>query len=693
MELDDLNEQQQKAVKVVEGPLLIVAGAGTGKTKTLTTRVAYLVSEMKVDPKSILAITFTNKAADEMKKRVYRLIGDTADEIWISTFHSFGVSIIRNYGHLLGYKSNFTIMDSDDSTMLIKKVLKDLNYDINYFNPKGIKNKISSAKNELLSPLDYEPFANTDYEKVVLEVYQEYERRLKNSNALDFDDLLMTPITLFYNNPSVLAEYQERYKYILIDEYQDTNRAQYILSKMISAKYQNICVVGDPDQSIYSFRQADYKNILNFEHDYNKAQVITLEKNYRSSQKILDVANAIIKNNFFRKEKSLYTDLVNDIKPIYHQASDERDEAYYVINEIKKNGNSRVLSENAILYRTNAQSRNFEEVLISENIPYRVIGSYYFYKRKEIKDLISYLKLIYNNKDDVSLLRIINEPKRGIGEKTIADLTERARTENCSIYEVIVDGKEKQFKDIIENIKKEMDNLSLTELVDVILDKTNFLEQLKSEHSVEADIRIENLEEFKSITKTFEERLGIVSLDTFLEEISLVADREEYNEDKDGIILMTIHSAKGLEFDNVFVVGLEEGILPHVNSFESKNDIEEERRLCYVAITRAKKKLWLTNAKQRRLFGKDSMTIPSRFIKEIDEDMLSMSGSDFIRKEKPIFIDTDSEYKIGEKIRHDSYGEGIIVSIGNDILTVAFKHPLGIKKLMKGHRSIKKVEK
>ena len=692
MNLENLNDSQLESVKTTEGPLLVMAGAGSGKTKVLTTRIAYLISEMGVDPKSILAITFTNKAAKEMKDRVISMLGVLAYNIQISTFHSFGLSIIKNHYDKLGYNKNFTIIDSDDVTTLIKKILKELNYDPKIYNPKGIKSRISGAKNELLGASDYAKYSTSEYEEIVLKVYQMYEQKLKTNNSLDFDDLLMQPIILFNKYPEVLKEYQEQFKYILIDEYQDTNEAQYTLTKMISAKYKNICVVGDSDQSIYAFRGSNYKNILNFEKYYKDAKVIMLEKNYRSTKNILNVANDIIKNNKLRKDKILYTDNEEGIKVQYHRSDNEKDEAFYVKKEIEKLKVTEPLSEIAVLYRTNAQSRNIEEALLRDNIPYKVVGSIYFYKRKEIKDLIAYLNVLYNPRDDISLTRVINVPKRGIGNKTIENLSNKATEKNTSIFEVISSGKELEFKKIIEEINILRENLSLTELVDLVLDKTGIKQELLNEKTLEAEVRLENLEEFKSITRSFEDKNGIISLEDFLMEISLVSDIEEHKNHSNVVTLMTIHSAKGLEFNNVFIVGLEEGIFPHMNSLDNPNDVEEERRLCYVAVTRAKKRLWLVNAKRRTLFGNDSTNPPSRFIKEISDEFLE---SDQVEDVKVIvkedMIDESIEYNLGDKVLHNIFGQGVIVGIDKTILSIAFPHPHGIKKLMKGHKSIRKV--
>ena len=689
MYLDSLNEKQKEAVNITDGPLLVLAGAGSGKTRVLTTKVAYLILEKKIDPSAILAITFTNKAAKEMKERILDMVGMIGYQIQISTFHSFGLTILKKHYDKLGLSKNFTILDSDDSNTVIKNILKDMNYDENY---KAIKSIISNNKNALIDSNEYSRFVNNDYEEMILDIYTKYEQRLKRNNSVDFDDLLMLPIVLFKKHPEILKEYQEQYKYILIDEYQDTNEAQYLLAKMISGKYKNICVVGDDSQSIYSWRGSNYKNILNFEKDYPNCKTVYLEQNYRSTKTIIEASNELIKNNVNRKDKNLWTDNEQGTKIIYHQALNEKDEAYYVINEIHKLINKGTkLSDIAILYRTNAQSQNFEKELILNNIPYKVIGSVYFYNRKEIKDLLAYLKLIYNKDDDVSLSRIINVPRRKIGKTTLDKLKEKANNLNISLFDAIDSGKELEFKNLILELNSGKDEMSLSNFISLVLDKTGLIKELESENTIEAETRIENLKEFKTIAIQFEENYGIISLEDFLNEISLVADITEYK-DNDGITLMTIHSAKGLEFDNVFIVGLEESIFPHLNSFDSSEQLEEERRLCYVAITRARKNLWLVNAEVRLIYGNKVKNPESRFINEISDELLA---KDKVFEEKKINIsenvDTTIEYKIGEHIYFDMYGKGVIVGIKDKILTVAFKHPYGIKLLMKGHKKIRKV--
>ena len=696
--IDSLNDRQKEAVVNTDGPMLILAGAGSGKTKVLTTKVAYLIEEKNIDPNNILAITFTNKAAKEMKERIFKLEGNSAFYIQISTFHSFGLKILKENCELLGYEKNFTILDSDDSLSIIKKIMKELNIDANKYNPKAIKNVISNNKNEIINPEKYSLYVNTDFDEIALEVYRKYEKSLKINNAVDFDDLLILPLKLFNNNPGVLQKYQEKYKYVFIDEYQDTNEPQYILSKMISAKYKNITVVGDADQAIFTWRGANYKNILNFEKDYKDAKVVLLEENYRSTKTILNAANNVIKNNKVRKEKNLWTQNEEGSKITYYKAFDEKDESNYVVNEIKKLIEKGVNPKDiCVLYRANAQSRTVEEAFLTSNISYNIVGSYAFYNRKEIKDLIAYLKLIYNNKDDVSLLRVINYPKRGIGNKAIENLAIKSNVLDKSLYEVIDSGKELDFKNMIEEIKKEESHLTLTELIDMVLDKSGMKKSLEDEKSIEADIRLENLEEFKSIAKAMEINEGIVSLEELLDKLALVSDvSEQKNDNEDKVTLMTMHAVKGLEYDYVFVVGVEEGLFPHSNSLESNDELEEERRLCYVAITRAKKKLYLINARSRILYGKVSSNVPSRFINEISDEYIETIGkkedSNLFKPkiDKNKMMNEDNDLHPGDMVNHDKYGFGVVVTIDGSIATISFKRD-GLKKLMKNHKSIHKM--
>ena len=687
--LKNLNDEQIEAVKHNEGPCLVLAGAGSGKTKVLTNRIAYLI-ENGVRDYNILAITFTNKAAKEMRDRVYNLVGDVAS--FIGTFHSLGLRIIRENCGYLNLPSNFSIIDSDDVLTVIKKILKDMNLDTKQYSPSYIRNRISFIKNQMLSEMELDKFFNTPIDKIVVDVYYKYNERLIASAAVDFDDLLLMPVRLFEHNKEILEHYQERYKYILIDEYQDTNPVQYKLSKLLASKYKNIFVVGDMNQSIYAFRQADYHNIVNFEKDYANAKTIKLEHNYRSTNNILNAANDVISHNKERKDLRLYSDQCDGPKITYLRSYDEKHEISLVIDEINKlylDGYEP--KDVAILYRTNAQSRAIEEVFASKGIPYKIYGSYYFYNRKEIKDLISYLKLIYNDKDEISLRRIINVPKRGIGDSAIKDIELRANLNQCSMYDALESKKELEFKDIIESIKKTSENLSLTELIDEVLDKSGMKKELEDSHLIEDETRLENLMEFKSITASYEERTGSVNLGDFLEEISLVSDQANHTEDGNVVTLMTLHSAKGLEFPVVFMVGMEEGIFPHNMSIMEDN-IEEERRLCYVGITRAKEKLYLTNAKRRMLYGKDQMNVPSRFIAEIKDDLLEkneINKEEKIIKKGEMYTKDNSDIVKGSIIDHTEYGLGAVIDVSGSLITVAFK--CGVKKLMKNHKSITKV--
>lgn len=691
---DKLNEQQIKAVKHIDGPCLVIAGAGSGKTKVLTTRIAYLM-EQGISDTNILAITFTNKAAKEMRERLNVMVPGT--RVFVGTFHSFGLKIIRENLELLGMDKNFTILDSDDVLSLIKKIMKDLGMDIKEISPYFVRNKISFIKNELLTDALLDKYFNTEVEKKVIEIYHEYLKVLKKNNSVDFDDLLKLPVELFKRNSDVLERYQEHYQYILIDEYQDTNEVQYKLSKMLADKYKNIFVVGDPSQSIYGFRGANFRNILDFEKNFKNTKVIKLEQNYRSTKNILDAANSVIKNNKERKEMELYSTLGDGVKVKYLRSYDEKHEIALIVDEIKK-----LLKEGytyqdiAIFYRTNAQSRNVEEVLLKNGFPYKVVGSYYFYNRKEIKDLLCYLRLINNTNDDVSLRRVINTPKRKIGNKSVLDLERRADAAGISMFDAIDSGKELEFKNIILELQQDALNLSLTELIDDVLDKSGLKRELELEHTLEADLRLENLMEFKSITASYEARTGSVNLNDFLDEISLIADISEHQDDDNVITLMTLHSAKGLEFPIVFITGMEEGIFPHQNAFlEGDAGIEEERRLCYVGFTRAKERLYLTNARKRMLYGKTTSNAPSRFISEIQGDVLETLNSS-VKEEKVInkeelYSDTDVEYKKGDLVMHTIYGKGVVIDVDEKFVNIAFAKNFGIRKLMKNHKSLKKI--
>lgn len=689
-----LNDKQKEAVMHVDGPCLVLAGAGSGKTRVLTERIVNLINN-GVSPYNILAITFTNKAAREMRERVYNGIEEEANKIFIGTFHSLGLKIVRENASVIGYSNNVTILDRDDVNTLIKRFMKELNLDTEHYPVKSILNKISFAKNEGLSPEEFDKFAKAPLDMAACKVYKMYESALKRSNSVDFDDLLILPLRIFKKDKSVLEKYQEHFKYILVDEYQDTNMVQYDMCKLLASKYRNLFVVGDMDQSIYSFRFANYMNVINFEKDNKDAKVIVLDENYRSTNNILNAANDVIKNNKERKEKNLWSSKGDGDKIKYIRCDNEQEEASTVVRltkELLDKGEKP--SEIAVLYRTNGQSRVFEEAFLKENIPFKIVGSYFFYNRKEIKDLISYMHLIYNNNDDASLERVINVPRRGIGSKTIERLRSEASISDKSMFEVVSSGKELGFKNLIIDLTNESKNTDLVGLVDVILDKTGIRKELEEKNDLESEIRLENLNEFKSIALAFQEK-GIFSLEEFLENISLVSDKNEYKEVDDGINLMTLHSAKGLEFNDVFLVGMEEGIFPHNRSFESESELEEERRLCYVGITRAKEHLWLMNAKKRTLFGQVSMNFPSRFIKEINSDLIDKEESVSLKNNNYIGNmyerDLNDDLKVGDKIVHDKFGEGIVVKIDGSVATIAFGYMYGIKNLAKNHKSIKRV--
>jgi DNA helicase-2/ATP-dependent DNA helicase PcrA len=691
--LDKLNQAQKEAVLHKDGACLVIAGAGSGKTKVLTTRIAHLI-ESGVSPYEILAITFTNKAAKEMRDRLNILVPN--NNAFVGTFHSFGLRIIReNYLHL-GLDRNFTIIDSDDVLSIIKKILKEKGIDSKECAPSYIRNRISFIKNEMLTPAEIEKYMTSDAEQIAAEVYTEYKRRLKNNNSVDFDDLLTLPVELFLHNQEVLEHYQNKFKYILIDEYQDTNEVQYKMTKLLASKYQNIFVVGDPDQSIYMFRGANFRNILNFEKDYQNTKVIPLEENYRSTKMILDAANSVIKNNKERKEKNLRSNNGVGIKLKYLRSYDEKHEITLVIEQIKELLQQGYQKKDiAIFYRTNAQARVVEEQFLKANIPYKVVGSYYFYSRKEIKDLICYLRLILNPHDEISLRRVINVPKRKIGASTIASIESIANEKSISMFDAIEKGKELEFKNLILELQKDSESMSLTELIDDILEKSGMKEELENDSSLESELRLDNLMEFKSITATFEETTGSVNLGDFLEEISLIADITEHKDFEDVVTLMTIHSAKGLEFDVVFLVGMEEGIFPHANALVDRDGIEEERRLMYVGITRARKLLYLTNAKRRMLYGKDQSNPPSRFIEEIDSELMEQSNNSIkeekIMDKKDMYNDTEVEYQNGDVVNHVTYGKGVVIGVDKTIVTIAFAKNFGVRKLMKNHKSLTKV--
>lgn len=687
-----LNDKQLEAVEHKDGPCLVLAGAGSGKTKVLTQRIINLI-DSGVSPYNILAITFTNKAAKEMRNRVENELGGITDSIFIGTFHSFGLRILRENYIDIGYTSNITILDTDDAKAIVKRILKENGYDPAKYEIRTIINKISSAKNDGISPDEYTKLFLNDLDIVIGLVYKEYTKLLKDNNSVDFDDLLLKPVELLKKNKIILEKYQERFKYILVDEYQDTNSIQYELCKLLASKYKNIFVVGDANQSIYSFRNADYRNILNFEKDYKNAKVILLEENYRSTNNILKAANSVIKNNSEGKKLNLWSSKRDGELIDYIRCEDEIKEANFVINKIKDLvSNGYKYSDIAVLYRTNAQSRVVEDAFVRNNIPHNIIGSYYFYNRKEIKDLIAYLKLIYNPCDSISLERIINVPKRGIGAKSIENLRKKATENNISMFDAIDSGKELEFKKMILNLQEFSLNGNLSDLIEEILSTTGLRMEYEINKSLENEAKVENLNEFKTVALMFEES-GIYDLQTFLENIALVSDRGQYNNDGDEVSIMALHSAKGLEFNVVFLLGMEEGLFPHNRSFNSLSDLEEERRLCYVGITRAKEKLYLLSARQRTIFGKTSGTIESRFIREINDDLINKISSVKEHEEKRVvgnMYNSSSEIKTGDNVIHTVFGEGVVVNISGGIATIAFKKGIGVKSIAANHKYLTK---
>ncbi|WP_408009164.1 DNA helicase PcrA [Pseudalkalibacillus sp. A8] len=730
--LSGLNPEQKKAVKHTEGPLLIMAGAGSGKTRVLTHRIAYLLVEKGVAPWNILAITFTNKAAREMQSRVASITGPAAESIWISTFHSMCVRILRRDSDRIGINRNFTILDATDQLSVIKQALKDLNLDTKKFDARSILGTISSAKNELKTAADFQKTAQGMYEEVAADVYEVYEKQLRKNHALDFDDLIMSTIKLFQRVPEVLEHYQRKFQYIHVDEYQDTNRAQYVLVNLLAERYRNLCVVGDSDQSIYRWRGADIANILSFEQDYADAEVILLEQNYRSTKRILQAANEVIQNNTGRKPKNLWTDNTDGTNIHYYQADSEHTESYFIVGKIKEMlQGKRKPSDIAILYRTNAQSRVIEEALVKSNISYTIVGGTKFYDRKEIKDILAYLRLIANPDDDISLSRIINVPRRGIGASTLDKIVQHAAMHDLSIMDALGEvelmglsarfvNALTEFRDQVMNWSKMQEYLSVTELTEEVLEKTGYKDALEKEKSIESQSRLENLEEFLSVTQEFEKQNEDKSLIAFLTDLALIADIDKMDDDeedkkKDGVVLMTLHSAKGLEFPVVFLMGLEEGIFPHSRSLFDDDEMEEERRLAYVGITRAEEELFLTNAKMRTLYGKTTMNAPSRFINEIpDEIMESLNEEEETlpwqktstqmtavgaprRSQRTVPArksGTSLDWSVGDKAKHGKWGVGTVVSTkgeGDSLeLDIAFPQPTGIKRLLAKFAPIEK---
>lgn len=714
--LKGLNKEQRAAVKHTEGPLLIMAGAGSGKTRVLTHRIAYLIEEKRVSPRNILAITFTNKAAREMKDRVRQLIGPDSEHMWVSTFHSMCVRILRRDIDRIGYNRNFSILDSGDQLTVIKQVLKDLNIDSKKFEPRAMQGRISTAKNELITPEVFTEQVGNFYDRQVAQVYEAYQKILRKNHSLDFDDLIMETIHLFKRVPEVLEYYQRRFQYIHVDEYQDTNHAQYFLVKQLASRYQNLCVVGDSDQSIYRWRGADISNILSFENDYPRAKTVMLEQNYRSTKSILDAANHVIKNNTGRKPKKLWTENPDGNKIKYYKGTTEQDEALFVtekIQELTRTGTYRP-SDIAVLYRTNAQSRAIEDTLMKSNISYQMVGGTKFYDRKEIKDLIAYLRLITNPDDDLSFERVVNVPKRGIGATSIDRLRTYAAQNDLSFFEAVAEvdftGVTKkaanalvEFSELIKTLAQQQEFLTATDMVDQVLERSGYEEMLKNERSIESESRLENLEEFMTVTKEFEKSSEDQTLIAFLTDLALIADidrmddSEEENDDK--VTLMTLHSAKGLEFPVVFLIGMEESVFPHSRAIFEEEELEEERRLAYVGITRAEKELYLTHASMRTLYGRTNMNPISRFINEIPEELIEgmkeEKQSPFgVAKKAPVKRravkqTTGAENKTwspGDKANHKKWGVGTVVNVQGEgeamELDIAFPAPVGIKRLL-----------
>lgn len=739
-----LNPAQLEAVTHINGPLLIMAGAGSGKTRVLTCRIAHLLQE-GVAPWNILAITFTNKAAGEMRERVYDLVGNRAKDIWLSTFHSFCAKFLRHeIDNLAGYHSNFTIYDAADSQALIKMCLKELNLDDKQFQPSGVQAAISNAKNQLLGSREFSSNADNFHTIKVAEVYEMYQQKLRNYNALDFDDLLMLSVALLESNEQVRHKYQDKFRYILIDEYQDTNQAQYQLAQLLAAKWRNLCVVGDADQSIYGWRGADIRNILDFEADYPEAQIIKLEQNYRSTQVVLDAANAVIENNTGRKPKQLWTNKTGGDQIIHYLAADERDEARFIVENVVKR--KTVYNESygtmAVLYRTNAQSRAVEEAFVKSGIPYTMVGGVKFYDRKEIKDMLAYLRILNNPNDSLSLLRIINVPRRGVGDTSINRLTDHSATESLTLFDVIsspdaVPGLTARAKRPLEDLAQLIfrlltmkDQIPVAELIEAVMKQSGYLAELEEDQNPQSEARIENLRELLSVAKDFALNDTENTLENFLTHVSLVTDMDTAELADEKVTLMTLHSAKGLEYPTVFLAGLEEGVFPHSRTLMDEEEIEEERRLCYVGITRAERNLYLTNARMRTLYGNTVYYPPSRFLDEIPAELVKKHrietpnrsvdrvGSSNSREHVPTgrpklalvkpaspWQETPKasapsagsktfDWKVGDKAQHAKWGIGTVVEVRgsgvNQEVKVAFPDQ-GIKLLMVQYAPIKRV--
>ncbi len=736
--LNGINPRQKEAVLHTDGPLLLMAGAGSGKTRVLTHRIAYLIEEKEVNPWNILAITFTNKAAKEMKERVNAILASGGEDVWVSTFHSMCVRILRRDVDFIGYNRNFTIIDSSEQLTLMKRILKELNIDPKKYDPRSILGTISQAKNSLQTPQDFAKMQGSYYEEIVAKCYAAYQKELQYNQCMDFDDLIMNTIRLFEEHPDSLTYYQNKFHYIHVDEYQDTNHAQYTLVNLLAGRFRNLCVVGDADQSIYGWRGADMQNILDFEKDYPDAAVILLEQNYRSTKNILSAANQVIENNSNRKPKNLWTENKEGNKITYYRADNERDETRFIVDRMQEEirSNHRNYGDFAILYRTNAQSRVMEETLLKANIPYKMVGGHKFYDRKEIKDILAYLNVLANPQDSISFERIVNSPKRGIGPGSIEKLRSFASLHEWPLLEAAqnvelanIGGKAGQqlgsFGEMVQEVTQMIPYLTVTELTKEVLDRSGYLEDLKIQNTLEAQARIENLEEFLTVTQEFDKQFEQQNeedadapeekLTVFLNDLALVSDIDNLEEDASQVTLMTLHAAKGLEFPVVFLIGLEEGVFPLSRALMEESELEEERRLAYVGITRAEEALYLTNAFSRTLYGRTQYNRPSRFVEEIDQELLEIEGMRPTPKKTPVFAKKTAysykqpetavvssksatggeknSWKPGDKVKHKKWGLGTVVRVSGtskDLeLDVAFPSQ-GVKRLLAAFAPIEK---
>lgn len=711
--LDGLNPAQRQAVETIQGPLLILAGPGSGKTRVITHRVAYLIKVCGINPYHIMAVTFTNKAANEMKERLERLLGRAAEALTLGTFHAICAGILHREGKVIGLDPRFVIYDEEDQLNLIKQSLLEVGLDSKHYTPRAIQSAIKAAKSRLWTPRDYAQHTHSYFDEIVQRAYERYQQLLTQSQAVDFDDLLMRTVQLFTDHPEVLTRYQSRYLHILVDEFQDTNITQYVLVKQLAEKHRNICVVGDPDQSIYSWRFADLRNILSFEKDYPEAKVVFLEQNYRSTKTILEVASNIISTNLQRKPKNLWTENEIGVPVAIVETYSEDEEAQFVVSEVERlvSDGGASLRDCAIMYRVNAQSRALEEAFMRYGVPYKLVGGTRFYQRREIKDIIAYLRLIHNPSDNISLTRIINIPSRGIGQRTLAELSAWARNQGISLYDGIKMVSEKKgpgfttrityaltnFLALLEGLRARSEGLNLLDLLDEVIETTGYREHLLGQE--DGEDRWENILELRAVAKEYSEFSPQEALATFLEKVTLVSDIDELDEKADAVTLITLHQAKGLEFPVVFIVGMEEGVLPHRKSFDDPEEMEEERRLCYVGVTRAQKQVYLLRAFRRSLLGGSSLNPPSRFLKDIPPDLVTVKG--FWEEDKLTAMAaprpfTTLNLKTGDRVQHKMFGEGVVISChptrDDYEITVAFKEA-GIKKLLLSLAPLEKMEK